>query len=222
MADQEINAKYAAEHLRDEVMQILRGEMPKPWQQMSEDEQAIKVHRVEYLCRDAIDRCVNAIAKAGMTSVAATMGKLGTDKDRNAVVPVTIDSAYLSDEIKLSIWKHIGRSVVIVLMDPQEYKNFSKPVDVDADEPPLPLEPKQPDWPTVSAAISEPEAGRPIKRTPQFDEPDAHIAEDDDEDVQQPATDLLDEDDDETTAPDFAKKLIDIPNPTKPKKPAKG
>lgn len=206
MADKEIDSSKVAEYVRNEMLGMIRAEMPKTWSAMNEGEQERLAARVEYMTREAVRRAVWLIAKSGTDTVGAVMGPLGTDKNGNAKTTITFQTN-LSDDDKLAIWDHIGRNVVVVLMDPEEYTKMDKYA-VDKDEPPLPLEPtepKQPDWPTVSAAV---------KRTQQPDDEDAHIAEDDDDaDIPARDDDLLDEDMDDSEAA----KLVNIENPTKPK-----
>lgn len=218
MADKEIDSTKIAEYVRNELLGVIRAEIPKTWAAMNEGEQERLAARIEYLTKEAVRRAVWLISKAGTDTVGAVMGPLGTDKNGNAKTTITFQTN-LSDADKLAIWDHIGRNVVVVLMDPEAYMKMDK-YPVDKDEPPLPLpqqpqapapqEAKQPDWPVVSAAV---------KRTSPPDDEDAHLAEDDDDDLPPPAPadDLLDEEMDDSEAA----KLVNLPNPTKPKAAAK-
>lgn len=200
----EINPKYAAEYLRDEVIALLRTGLPKPWKELSEGQQEEIAARVEYMAKNAIVRVIQTIATVAPMAISATMGKLGTDKDRHAVVPITF-GGQLSDDQKLAIWNHIGRQIVAVLMDPEDYNKFQTKVVVMKDEPALPLEgqqPGQPDWPEVAKAVA--------------DAPDAHVAEDDEIDpTVKPPSDLLDDDLDEDDGDQDVAKMINLDNPTK-------
>lgn len=218
-----IDPKFAAEYLRNETLDIIRREMSAAWKALNERQQEDVAARIEHMAKNAVVRCVRAIAMTGKMSIIATMGKLGMDKDRNAVVPFTFGS--VEDDEKLAIWKHVNRQVVVVLMDPEEYNNFETKVEIMKDEPGLPLEDGQeagqPHWPTVAAAVSDGEAPAPAPAAPapKGDAHDAHIAEDDDEvDAGKPPSDLLDDDLDEDGGDTDIAKAVNLENPTKPKK----
>lgn len=209
-----IDAKRAAEFLRDEVMTVVRAELSKPWKQMKEDEQEWAASRIEFICKQSIDKVCAAIASAGPMSIGATMGKLGTDKNRNAVVPITFNGN-LEDKEKLGIWNHIGRGITVILLDPEEYKTIEKPAQVDKDQPTIPGTDKQPDWPKVAEAIRD---ERPdvvdVNSLPDLTTPDAEDAGDVGEEIEAPAAEvdsLLDEE----MSPDELAKVVNIPNPVK-------
>lgn len=219
----EIDANGVADYMRNEMMMIVRSEMQKPWPQMTQDEQERKVARVEFLCRDVVRKCVEAIASSGRDVVRGTLGALAVDKNRNFVTKITFDA--LADGDKLAVIDHINRGVHLILMDSEEYAQSQERYETEPDEPGLPLEDQQPDWPVVAAAIKDegpevidmddPEAMRaagltppedddgedipPVLRRqqPRHDAPDAHEAEED-EVAAAPGGDLIDEDDEMT------------------------
>lgn len=212
----DVDPKFAAEFLRDEVMTVIKAELSKPWKIMNESEQEWAATRIEFICKQAITKVCDAIAKVGTVAITGSMGALATDKDRNPKIPITFGGS-LSDAEKLAIWSHIGRSVVVVLMDPQSYQNFKKKVDVEPDQPELPVEEgnKQPDWATVAAALKDegPEV-IDVADMNKGDAPDAH--EPVEEEV--PEDSLLDDDDDMPAAE--VAKMVNIPDPTTKKKKA--
>lgn len=196
-----IDPKRAAEFLRDEMMTVIRAEIAKPWKAMNEEEQEWCAARVEGIAKAAVVHVCDAISRAGTMAIPATMGKLSTDKDGSAVVPVTFHTE-LTDEEKLGIWDHIKRKIVVVLMDPAEYQGIENKVDVEPDQPTLPVDqPGQPEWPTVAEAMRDaPDAGD-VEGEP------AEV------DASTPVTNLLDDDMDEGVAA----KMIDLKDPTKKK-----
>ena len=201
----DVDPKRAAEHLRDEVLHIIRAELPKPWQTMSEQEQQRCIDRVESVTRAAVVDVCKAISHQGTMAIAGKMGPLGTDKDGNAKVPITF-AGNLEDDEKLGIWDHIGTGVTVVLMDPQAYMVYAEKAAPEPDQPELPVDkPKetpQPHWPTVQQAMKAAEAE---------EEGAGEIIEEDGE----PEADLLD--DGEEMSAEEVNELIDIPNPTKQK-----
>lgn len=220
-----VDARDAAEILRNTIMNLIRSELPKPWQQMHQVEQDRVVTRVQDMSAQCVRNVCQAIASVGKNVIAANMGTLSTDSKGNPTLKISLNNAMLDDDDKLAIWGHINRPVTLVLMDPSEYVNFKTKVSTMPDQMSIPgTEPEeapQPDWDTVREAVSDdaPKVDdfqedsapvRPMKVvTPQGDKPDAHVAEDD-EDVSLPADDMLEEmDDSEAVA------AVHIDNPTK-------
>lgn len=228
-----IDPKDAAEHLRNNVVQIVRSEMSKPWQAMHQHEQERLVTRIEDICVTAVRKVCDAIASHGKNVVPAAMGALSTDSKGNPAVKLTFSTSQLEDEDKLALFSHIGRPVTLVMMDPAEYQNFKTKVSTMPDQHEIPgTAPKgdgQPDWPTVAAAVADPPAEAPPQDDfaedvnpprppmsdaqreqaglPKRDAADAHKAEDDD--VAIPDDDSAIEDMDAAEAA----SMVDIPNP---------
>ncbi len=237
MATEEVNAesvtaKFASQFVRDEILSVIRGELPKPWQQMTEFEQQRVVNRVENIAHGTVRKTVEAIAAFGRNVVIATMGPLSTEKKGVPSVKVTFQSG-LEDDDKLAIFDHIGRNIHVVLMDAQEYTHIKDKAHVQKDEPELPIsEEKQPDWDAVAEAVPEeaapvfeedasgpppmPDSAKPYKYKPEEGE-DAGVIEEEEAPPAparaKGADDLLD---DEMDAAEVA-KIVNIENPaTKP------
>lgn len=206
----DVDAKQAAEFLRDEMLRVIKSELPEPWQKMSEAAQERTISRVENIAVNTVHKAVQAIATVGRHVVVGTLGPLSTDKKGNPKLPITIDIG-IENEDKLAIWDHIGRSVHLVLMDVGEYTNFQTKQRAEPDQASLPVEPalateKQPDWAEVGEAISAPPAETRVQVGKKPDDPDAHEAEDDEDGMD----DVVDDD----MSSEEVSKLIDIPNPT--------
>lgn len=216
-ADQEIvyvDPSKLAEWLRDEILSVMRQEQCKPWKTMNQSEQEWAAARIEQISKSCAIKACNIVAQAGSMALNAKMGKLSTDKDNNLESKITFIGD-LEDDEKLAVLDHVNSNVVVVLMDHSEFTKIEKRVPIDVDQPTLPgtdvegddnafagstteQEQGQPSWPEVRNAISG-----------DGDAPDAAEAEDD-EDVAQAASDLLD---DEDMDADEVNRAVDIPNP---------
>lgn len=157
--DELVDARDAAEILRNTLLNLIRSELPKPWQQMHQHDQERVVTRVEDMCSQAVRNVCKAIASVGKNVIAANMGALSTDAKGNPTVKISFSNVDLDNEDKLAIWGHINRPVTLVLMDPSEYVNYKTKVSTMPDQREIPgtekQGDKQPDWPKVADAIAD-------------------------------------------------------------------
>lgn len=150
----EVDPTKAAEYLRDEILALARRELNKPWEKMHAGEQENIASRVETMCKATVWHVVQAISGAGREVVKATMGPLAVDKSGNFTSKITFGA--LESEDKIAVIDRIGRGIHVVLMDETQYQTYRTKVEIQADQPGLPLDNEpQPEWPVVAAAIKD-------------------------------------------------------------------
>lgn len=114
------------ETLRGDIRDTLLIEfrlMPKPWQQMSEDEQQAYIDRATKVADSLVRQAVDLIAARGLTALPITVGKFTCEASEikgNYTV-------YASDEALLSIRHLCDRRAMFVLADPSEYLGEKAP-----------------------------------------------------------------------------------------------
>jgi len=110
--------------IRDAVLAEFK-QMPKPWQQMTEDEQGRAIHRARDIADKLVLGAVDMVAGRGLPSLPIEVGK------------ITIEGAsckgqfecYADDENLLRIRHLQGSRAMFVLASPSAYSGESKPAE---------------------------------------------------------------------------------------------
>lgn len=120
------------ETLLGSLMSLVRQELAaaqKPWQAMSEEEQADSINRIEMCCRQAVTKAAKIIASDDRASVTAKLEQLTVKDGIKAVLKLPKDTAstqFLSDSV--------GKSVLLVFVDPELHMGGADTVTADPNQ----------------------------------------------------------------------------------------
>ena len=127
----EIAADTIRGDVRDFMLDLFKNR-PKPWQQMSEQEQRDLVLQCSEHAEDIIDRVALLISTAGQKSIQGKLAQF-TVKDG-----IKAQVEFLSSGETLEfLGAHQGGIIRIVAADTEEFKGQRADADIDRDEPPL-------------------------------------------------------------------------------------
>lgn len=114
--------------IRDLILREFKA-MSRPWQQMTETEQARLIHRANDIAGTVVRRSVDIVAEDGLPSLPVTVGKITLEGG-------AIKGAYecfADDENLLAIRRLQSKRAMFVLADPDEYfgqRAAAKPTNV--------------------------------------------------------------------------------------------
>lgn len=149
----ELAAETLTGDLRDFILDRLKHEQSKaPWHQRSENDQRDAVHQVEQAVRAAVTRAVEIMAGHGRRTIKATLDQVVIKDGYKATVTMSKfdpNRHHLSDAQ--------GKSVLIVVADPDEFTGERAEVEITPDQATLLGD-------TVMAIHSEPDniTGNPL------------------------------------------------------------
>lgn len=109
---------HGAKSMLGDLMSIvldLAKALPKPWQQLSQAEQAMWISKVDMRCKDAIEECVAIIATRNAQRIAATVDSVTFKK----AVKVTLKMPHTTPGAHL-VADYAGEAVLIVVADQAE------------------------------------------------------------------------------------------------------
>ncbi|HRI77385.1 MAG TPA: hypothetical protein PLX33_10410 [Alphaproteobacteria bacterium] len=132
-AGDEIAKETMTGDLRDVVLDIVRT-LPKPWQQLTENEQRSLADDINARCERAVSRCVRTIAADGRKVIAGTLEQVTIKDGIKAVVKMN-----KHDEQRHSVFDSQGLAVLMVVSDAAEYTGERAPPDIQADQSHLAL-----------------------------------------------------------------------------------
>lgn len=124
---------------RDHIIDLYKSR-PKPWGQMSNDEQQTLARAAEYQAGLIVKKIAEAIAeaKAGENPVRAILEGY-SEKDGNLKATLKIRTIDEDDAAKavVSLHKAVGKMVLVSNASAEDYKGQRGDVDTDADQPNL-------------------------------------------------------------------------------------
>lgn len=112
--------------IRDAVLTEFKM-MPKPWQQMNEEEQERIITRAEDIGKNLVAQAVSLIAARGLPVLPITVGKFTVDAGE---IKGTFGS-YASDDNLIRVRHLADRRALFVLADPAEYDGERAPAEPD-------------------------------------------------------------------------------------------
>lgn len=121
--------KMTSDTLLGSLMLLVRQELAaaqKPWQAMSEQEQADAIHRIEMSLRQAVTKAVKIIASQDRPTASATLDKFESKDGLKLVLTLPKDSAAKHDLLDAE-----GTTVLIVLASPEAHMGGSDDVQPD-------------------------------------------------------------------------------------------
>lgn len=119
--------------LRDAILDRLKA-MPKPWTVMSETEQRDMIYGVESATTHLIHAAVNLVAANGHPTIKATFESATVKDGLKAVLQLS-----RHDPMRHELIDTVGKAVVIVVADAEQFMGQKAPAKPDPREPPLPL-----------------------------------------------------------------------------------
>lgn len=127
----EIAADAIRGDVRDFMLDLFKRR-PKPWQQMSEQEQRDLVLQCSEHAEDIIDRVALLIATAGQRSVTGRLAQF-TVKDG---IKAQVDFLASGETLDF-LGGSVGGIIRILAVDTEEFKGQRADAEIDHDEPPL-------------------------------------------------------------------------------------
>lgn len=124
--------------IRDWLLDRLKQQQ-KPWEQMSEAEQADLIAQAEMAAGDMVRRAVRMIAAEGRKVIVAQLEQVTVKDGIKAVVTLSKHDACRHDLVDAQ-----GKDVLIVVADAGDYMGAKGEAVPDADSPGLPLEDDKP------------------------------------------------------------------------------
>lgn len=116
--------------LRDFILDRLKHEQSKqPWHQRSESDQREAVHQVESAVRHAVTEAVEIIAGHGRRTIKATIEQITIKDGYKAVL-----TASKHDESRHHLADAQGKTVLIVVADPDEFTGERAEVEISPDQ----------------------------------------------------------------------------------------
>jgi hypothetical protein len=119
--------------MRDFILERLTHEhYPIPWQDRAEDHQRATIASVDNACEHFVTKAVRRLAGGSFPAIAATLDKIATKDEIQAVLKVP-----LSHEQRHDLYDAVGHVVLLVIADPQQFFGERQPVKVKPDQPNL-------------------------------------------------------------------------------------
>lgn len=119
--------------IRDTMLEWFRHR-PKPWQQMSEAEQRNLAQEADHKARALVGKAVRLIAGDGRNVVTATLDQVTVKNGIKAALSIDRHSEHRHDLVDAQ-----GKVVLLMVADDKPYQGERRPVQVDRDQPGLPL-----------------------------------------------------------------------------------
>lgn len=144
--------------VRDAVLTEFK-QVPKPWQQMTEDEQDRLIHRANDIAGTVVRRAVDLVAARGLPALAIEVGKITIDGgDCKGAF-----ECYADDENLLRIRHLQGKRAMFVMASPDQYFGESKPAEPD-NVGDLAMPKEQPLADAMAEAIEADTTGKPARK----------------------------------------------------------
>lgn len=124
----ETQEQFDSETLRGDVRDAVLSEfklMPKPWQQMNEEEQGRIITRAIDIADKVVTGAVDLVAARGLAAMPISVGKFTVD---GSEIKGTY-TAFADDEALLRIRHLAERRAMFVMADPAEYQGERKPAE---------------------------------------------------------------------------------------------
>lgn len=119
--------------IRDSLLTHVRS-MGEPWQWMTEDQQADKIHAVSAMADTLVRRAAQIIATRGFNSVMITVGKITvTDKGE---VKSEVSCPSITDSV-VHLMNRQNRPSLLILVDPDDYAGERQEAKPTPDQPDL-------------------------------------------------------------------------------------
>lgn len=110
--------------IRDAVLAEFKH-LPKPWQQMNEEEQQRVITRAEDIAGELVRNAVDLVAARGLPSLAITVGKFTCE----ATELKGTFQAYPTDAHLLMVRNLCDRRAIFVLADPEQFMDEKAPAE---------------------------------------------------------------------------------------------
>lgn len=126
-------AELAADTLKGDVRDVLLGHilaLPKPWPQMSEQEQEDAIIRAERLADDLVRRAVDIAASKGLPHFVVQLGKFTVGD----TIEGKFSAAFTFDNLD-GLAARKGLTVVLVPRDVSEFLGERAPAEPEKDQP---------------------------------------------------------------------------------------
>ncbi len=122
--------------LRDVMLGRIRTTQ-KPWEKMSEEEQIDLANGLEMAARDIIRRTVRLLNDYPWPHAAVLLGEVKIKGAKGIEAKVTCDNIELNRTV---LGDHIGQHVMILMVDSDRFMAHRAPVDIQPNQPALPME----------------------------------------------------------------------------------
>jgi hypothetical protein len=129
-------------NMRDVMLDIYKHEDPKPWREMTEEEQRGLADRLESTCRYAITQAVSIIAANGFELVSGELEKVTIKDSYQCVVNVSKFT-----EARHAIADATGQVIKMIVANTDQYMGGDEAL----------VEPDQPDLPVADNAANIPQ-----------------------------------------------------------------
>lgn len=118
-------------NLRDCLLDIYKHGQPKPWQEMTEEEQRELADRIQNSCRYAIVQAVSIIAAGGFETVSGELEKVTIKDTYQCVINISKHT-----EARHAIADATGSVIKMIVANTDQYMGGDAPV-IDPDQPEL-------------------------------------------------------------------------------------
>ncbi len=116
--------------IRDFMLDRLKHEQNKrPWHERSEADQRDTVHMVEVAVRDVVTKAVEIIAASGRRTIKAKLAQVVVKDGMKAQLELS-----RFDELRHALSDSVGKQVLIVVADPDDFTGERAPVEIKADQ----------------------------------------------------------------------------------------
>ncbi len=121
--------------LRDVMLGRIRTTQ-KPWEQMTESEQADLANGIDLAARDIVRRTVRLMARHQWPHVVATLSEIKIGGKNGIDIKMTAPNISVNRE---TLGDHLNTQVQIVMIDSEQFMAARGPVDIKPDQPELDL-----------------------------------------------------------------------------------
>ena len=148
--DNDLSLSTLTGDIRDVMLGHIR-QRPKPWQQMTGEEQREIVNSVTMASNNLVRQVVQMFTAYDFPRAVVTLGDMKIKADKKIEAKITCANI---ENYRETLGEHVGDSVMILMVDSERFMGARGEIRFNVDEPPLPLEDDD-DWPDTDADAPE-------------------------------------------------------------------